>query len=181
MARFLENHDEQRAAAVFPPDRTQAAATLAATAPGMRFYFHGQMDGRKIHQPIELARAAEEPADLALRELYERLLRLSHEDVFHGGNWRLLETEPAGDASHENLIIYEWRSETAWKLVAANPTGGAAQGRVALGDAADRGSHYLLSDQLNDVDYPRSGEELAGGLYIRLEPGRAHIFDVRRQ
>lgn len=179
--RFLENHDEQRAAAVFSPDRIQAAATLAATAPGMRFYFHGQMDGRKIHQPIELARAAEEPVDLALRRLYEQLLRLSHEDVFHSGEWRLLEPTAAGDGSHEDLIVYEWRSETAWKLVAANPTGAAAQGRVALGDAADRDSDYLLSDQLNDVDYPRSGEELAGGLYIRLEPGRAHIFDVRRQ
>ncbi len=179
MARFLENHDEQRAAAVFPPERIQAAATLLATAPGMRFYCHGQMDGRKIHPPVELARAAEEPADLVLRALYERLLRLSHEDVFHNGKWRLLETISAGDASHENLIMYEWRSEKTWKLVAANPTGGTAQGRVALGDGVDRASEYLLSDQLNDVDYPRSGNDLATGLYIRLEPGRAHIFEIR--
>jgi len=178
MARFLENHDELRAAAVFPPDRIQAAATLAATAPGLRFYCHGQMDGRKIHPPVELARAAEEPADIATRGLYERLLRLSHEDVFHNGNWRLLETTSAGDASHENLIVYEWRSEKAWKLVAANPTSGTAQGRVALGEANCE-SQYLLSDQLNEVDYPRSGEELASGLYIRLEPGHAHIFEIR--
>jgi glycosidase len=179
MARFLENHDEQRAAAVFPPERIQAAATLAATSPGMRFYCHGQMDGRKIHPPVELAHAAEEPANPALRALYERLLRLSHDDVFHNGNWRLLETTSAGDASHENLIVYEWRSEKTWKLVAANPSGGAAQGRVALGDSADRAAEYLLCDQLNDVDYPRSGNDLATNLYIRLEAGRAHIFEIR--
>jgi hypothetical protein len=179
MARFLENHDEQRAAAVFPPERIQAAATLLATAPGMRFYCHGQMDGRKIHPPVELSRAGEETADPALRALYERLLRLSHDDVFHHGNWRLMETTSAGDASHENLVVYEWRSGKTWKVVAANPSGGAAQGRVALGDAVDRGAGYLLCDQLNDVDYPRSGNDLATGLYIRLEAGRAHIFDIR--
>jgi hypothetical protein len=180
MARFLENHDEQRAAAVFQPDHIQAAATLLATAPGLRFYCHGQMDGRKIHPPVELARAAEEPADPALRSLYERLLRLSHDDVFHNGAWRLLGTTSAGDASHENLIVHEWRSEKMWKLVAANPSGGTAQGRVALGDSVDRGAEYLLCDQLNDVDYPRSGSDLATGLYIRLDAGRAHIFEIRR-
>jgi hypothetical protein len=179
--RFLENHDEQRAAAIFGIGRIEAAATLAATAPGMRFYFHGQIDGRKIHQPIELARAADEPADPAVRALYERLLRLSHEDVFHTGRWRLLEARPAGDGSHENLVVYEWRSDKAWELVAANPTGDVAQGRVALGDAADRDAAYVLNDRLNGVEYSRAGSELAGGLYLRLEPGRAHVFDIRRR
>lgn len=178
--RFLENHDEQRAAASLGSARMQAAATLAATTPGMRFYFHGQIDGRKIRQPIELARAADEPVDPAVRDLYERLLRLSGEDVFHAGRWKLLETTPSGDGSHESLIVYEWRSDEAWKLVAANPGWGAAQGRVVLGNAVDPTSAYLLNDQLNAVEYPRQGNELAEGLFIRLEPGRAHVFDVRR-
>jgi len=178
MARFLENHDELRAAAVFGPERSQAAATLAATAPGLRFYFHGQIDGRKIHQPVELARAADEPADPSLQALYSRLLRLSHEDVFHSGRWKLLETAGAGDSTSDNLVVYQWRSDAAWKLVAANPTGAAAQGRVALD--ADASGAYILSDQLNDTDYSRSGQEIAAGLYIRLEAGRAHLFDIRR-
>lgn len=179
MARFLENHDEQRAAAVFGPERIQAAATLAATAPGLRFYFHGQTDGRKIHPPIELGHWPDEPADAFQQSLYERLLRLSNEDVFHSGRWKLLGTSSsAGDPTHENLIVYEWRSDSAWKLVAANPTGAMAQGRVGL--QADPTAAYFLSDQLNDADYPRSGGEMADGLYVRLEPGRAHLFDIRR-
>lgn len=178
MARFLENHDEQRAAAVFGPGRMQAAATLAATAPGMRFYFHGQTDGRKIHQPIEMARAAEEPVDDSVQALYGRLLRLSNEDVFHSGRWQPLEAVWAADPTHENLVVYEWRTESAWKLVAANPTAFAAQGRVALDAIAD--ASYVLADQLNDVEYSRLGQEMASGMYIRLEPGHAHLFDIRR-
>ncbi len=179
-ARFLENHDEQRAAACFGTARMQAAATLAATAPGMRFYFHGQIDGRKIHQPIELARAADEPVDPAVRDLYGRLLQLSEEDVFHTGHWKLLETTPAGDGSHESLVVYQWQSDEAWELVAANPGWGAAQGHVALGGSVDPAAAYVLNDRLNDMEYPRPGSELAEGLFIRLEPGRAHVFDIRR-
>jgi hypothetical protein len=178
MARFLENHDEQRAAAVFCPGRLQAAATIAATAPGMRFYFHGQTDGRKLHQPIEMRRAADEPIDASVQSLYGRLLRLSNAPVFHSGEWKLLEPAWAADPTHENLVVYEWRNDGDWKLVAANPTGGVAQGRVALN--AERSASYVLSDELNDAEYSRSGDDLTGGLYIRLEPGRAHLFDIRR-
>lgn len=178
MARFLENHDEQRAAAVFGPERMQAAATLAATAPGLRFYFHGQTDGRRIHQPIEMRRAAEEPADASVQALYARLLRLANEDVFHSGRWKLLEPVWAADPTYENLVAYEWRNNGAWKLVAANPTGSTSQGRIALD--AEPAASYVLSDRLNDTEYSRSGQEMATGLYIRLDPGRAHLFDIRR-
>lgn len=179
-ARFLENHDEERAAAVFGQNRMQAAATLASTAPGMRFYFHGQLEGFQVRLPVELGRAPEEAGSSAVREIYRHLLPIVQDDVFHSGNWNLLAAEPAGDSGNQNLIVYEWKSESTWKLVAANPTPAAAQGRVALGDALDPSARYLLSDQLNSAEYPRSGEELASGLFIRLEAGRAHVFDIRR-
>jgi hypothetical protein len=179
-ARFLENHDEQRVAAALGSARMPAAATLAATTPGMRFYFHGQIEGRKVHQPVELARAADEPVDPTIRTLYERLLQLSQEEVFHGGNWRLLQAEPAGDGSNGNLIVYEWRSEESWQLVAANPSWGAGQGHVALGNGVDPTAAYVLNDRLNGVEYPRTGSELASGLFIRLEAGGAHVFDIQK-
>ncbi|HEV2388009.1 MAG TPA: alpha-amylase family glycosyl hydrolase [Candidatus Acidoferrales bacterium] len=177
LARFLENHDEQRAATVFA-GRMQAPATLAATAPGLRFYFHGQLDGRRIHQPVELARAAQEPADAEARSLYQRLLAITNEEAFHTGRWSLLEAGSAGNGSNQNLIAYQWRSSKSWKLVAANLSGQTSDGRIALGNAATGAGHWVLSDQLNGVDYARPSAELAGGLYIRLDPWRAHVFDV---
>jgi glycosidase len=57
LARFLENHDEERSAARFG-GRVRAAAALAATLPGMRFFFDGQLEGRRISAPVKLARWA---------------------------------------------------------------------------------------------------------------------------
>lgn len=49
-ARFLENHDEPRAAAAFPPEMHEAAAVLTFLSPGLRFFHQGQFEGRtKTH------------------------------------------------------------------------------------------------------------------------------------
>lgn len=177
LGRSLENHDEQRAATIFA-GRMQAPAVLVATAPGLRFYFHGQLEGRKIHLPIELARAAEEPLDSETHSLYERLLRLSNEDVFHNGSWKLLEAGSAGNPSNQNLIVYQWRSGNAWKLVAANLSGQTSDGRIVLGETTSGTGQWVLCDQLNDVEYVRPSAEMAAGLYIRLDPWRAHLFEI---
>ena len=53
-ARFMENHDEQRRAVVFPNERLAADGTLLGTLPGIRFYHQGELEGRRIHLPITL-------------------------------------------------------------------------------------------------------------------------------
>ena len=58
-ARFMENHDEQRRAIVFPNEHLAADGTLLATLPGMRFYHQGELEGRRIHLPITLRIAGE--------------------------------------------------------------------------------------------------------------------------
>ena len=45
--RFLENHDEPRAASAFPSDVHRAAAILAFLTPGLRFFHDGQFEGRR--------------------------------------------------------------------------------------------------------------------------------------
>src|SRR5207249_4534753 len=44
--RFLENHDEPRAAAAFPPAVHRAAAAITFLVPGLRFIHEGQLEGR---------------------------------------------------------------------------------------------------------------------------------------
>src|SRR5262249_52432143 len=46
MARFLENHDEPRASATFPPGVHEAAAVITFLSPGLRFFHQGQFEGR---------------------------------------------------------------------------------------------------------------------------------------
>lgn len=178
--RFLENHDEARAAAIFGAAKREAFATVIATSPGMRFYHHGQLDGRRIHLPVPLAVAAPENPDADTRGFYERILQLSSDPVFHSGKWKLLEVSSAGDDTSRNLFAYEWLSSKARKIVVVNLAGAASQGRVHILDGISSGLQYTFLDQLHDVPYARSGAEIsASGLYTRLDPFRAHLFDVK--
>ncbi len=58
LARFLENHDEPRAAKTFAPGPHQAAALIAFFAPGLRFFQHGQLEGSQLRLPVQLCRVA---------------------------------------------------------------------------------------------------------------------------
>src|SRR5580704_1680394 len=179
LARFLENHDEARREAVFGNERLQAVGTLMGTLPGMRFYHQGELEGRRIHLPITLRMAADEPADTATSSFFDKILAISREDAFHSGTWNMLPISSEGDSSSGNLIVYEWRSEKARKVIAVNLSSGAAQGRVHLADRVQSSKNYVFYDELNDVRYPRSGEELSNlGLFIRREAFEAHLFDV---
>ncbi|MGB6823352.1 MAG: alpha-amylase family glycosyl hydrolase [Candidatus Acidiferrales bacterium] len=178
-ARILENHDEARAATVFGPAKREAFGTLIATLPGMRFYHQGQLDGRKIHLPIPLAMAAPEAPDAETRAFYERILTLSNEPVFHFGQWQLLEIQTAGDDTFRNLVAYQWLAKDARKFVIVNLSATLSQARVRFPSGISASQQYTFHDQLHDVQYLRFGEEIAqSGLYVRLDPYRAHLFDV---
>src|SRR3990170_1847206 len=179
LVRFLENHDEARAAVAFGLERLPAAATLTATLPGMRFYHQGQLEGRRRRLPVQLGRATAEVSDAEIEALYRKLLAISNEEVFHHGEWRLLDVQPAGDATHQNLIAYRWRSTETLKLVVVNLGTELSQGILPLDDELEAGRDYTFFDQFNDQTYERAGSELASsGLFVRLEAHRAHLFDI---
>ena len=179
LARFLENHDEQRRLAVFGNERLQAVGTLMATLPGMRFYHQGELEGLRIHLPISLRIAAPEPRDPASEAFFRRILGITREDAFHAGRWSLLEAVPEGDDSAKNIVAYEWRSEESWKVIVVNLGDWASQARVRLGDRVSPGVRYDFRDQLDEEHYLRDGQELqAAGLFVRRDSGGAHLFDV---
>ncbi len=179
LARFIENHDEDRSAEVFGSERLRAAATLVATAPGMRFFHQGQFEGRKIHFPIQLSHVADEPVDTAILAFYQNLLHLVRAESFHSGAWRELYPEAQGDDSAGGLIAYDWQDEKSWKLVVVNLSGNSAQARIRLGDRIAAGRQYVFADALNNNRYVRDADEIRNlGLYVRLEPFEADIFDI---
>ncbi|HVY41271.1 MAG TPA: alpha-amylase family glycosyl hydrolase [Polyangia bacterium] len=124
-ARFLENHDEPRAAAVFPPDRHRAAAALAYLLPGLRFFHEGQLEGRRARAPIQLTRRAPECPDPAVGALYDDLLALLARPLLRDGTWRLCDVGPAdtagdqaGDQADGDQTARGWRDVIAfrWQL-----------------------------------------------------------------
>jgi hypothetical protein len=179
LAGFLENHDEERCAVVFPDERLIAAGTLIGTLPGMRFYHQGELEGRRIRIPIMLQRATEEPANPAIRAFFEKVLKITNEEVFHTGHWSLLPVAAEGDDTAGNLAVYEWRSAKAWKIIAVNIVGEASQGRIQMDESISPSIQYDVYDELHDVHYSRSGQELRTiGLFVRREAFDAHLFDI---
>ena len=178
LARFLENHDEPRSAVTLD-GRLPAAAALAATVPGMRFFFDGQFEGRRVKAPVQLGRWPDEPPNEAVSALYERVLRFGSDPLMHDGEWALLPVSSAGDHTFWDIVGYRWRSETGLAVMVANPGECQAQAHLAIAGDLLPGAAFDFEDALTDARYRWTRESLeATGLYVRLEPGRAHLFLV---
>jgi hypothetical protein len=181
LARFLENHDEPRSIDAFGLQRIEAAATTAGTLPGMRFYFDGQIEGRRVRAPVQLARWLDEPREPTIEELYSRLLRATRDPVFHEGEWALLEITPTGDNTSSELISWRWRLGPSLRVVVVNNSTSPATGHVRLGSelSAAGSARLMFADVIGGGRYTRERAALLGrGLYVRLEGGRAHLFEV---
>ena len=121
LARFLENHDEPRAAATFPPGVHEAAAVITFLSPGLRFFHQGQFEGRKKRISPHLGRGPDEPVDQELSAFYDRLLAVLRQPAVRDGRWQLLECAPAWEATgpRDCFIAFAWQG----------PGGRAAAGR----------------------------------------------------
>ena len=178
LARFLENHDEPRSAATLI-GRLPAAAALFATLPGLRFYFDGQLEGRKLRTPVQLGRWADEPVDERMVNTYDALLATTSAPLFHEGEWKLLELSSAGDGSFGDLVAFRWRRGEELAVVVANLGSNVASAFVMVVPDLPRGESFDLTDRLTGVAYRWTRRSLdVRGLYVRLEPGGAHLFAV---
>jgi Alpha amylase, catalytic domain len=178
LVRFIENHDEPRAASVFEPARERAAAIATLTQTGARLVHEGQLEGRKVHLPMFLGRFPPEPGDPELESFYESLLSALSDPTFRRGQWHLCERSGwPGNDSAENLVTWCWDGETRW-LVVVNLSGAIATGhiRTPWGDA--RGHQWRLVDPTHGTTFDRTGDDLCDGLYVQLAPWDWHLFRV---
>ena len=105
--RFLENHDEPRAADGVPParDAQGGGGRGAVTARGLRFFYEGEFEGRRVHVSMHLGRRPWEPVDDELRAFYGRLLevpeapRAARRRVAAGGRPRGVAGQPDAPSS----------------------------------------------------------------------------------
>ncbi|GCD40011.1 alpha-amylase [Streptomyces chrestomyceticus JCM 4735] len=182
LVRFLENHDEPRAAETLHPAKERAAAVLIATLPGATLWHEGQFTGRRTHLPVFLDRRPDEPADTALRAFHERLLAGVHRSGMRTGRWQLLECAGWPDnASAANLLAWCWTGPAGRFLTVLNLSDQPAQGRVRLPwPELDPGA-WVLTGLLDGERYTRSGTELTGpGLFVGLDAWGTHVLAVGR-
>lgn len=182
LARFLENHDELRAAATFPSGIHQAAAVVTFLAPGLRFFQMGQFEGRKTHISPHLVRQPGEPIDQDLKQFYDRLLTVLRMPVLRDGRWELLKCSPAWDGNWTNdcFIAFAWHNSEGKRLVVVvNFADHQSQCRVKLFFTDLGGKTWRLNDLLGESAYDRDGNELqAQGLFVDLGPWKYNVFEM---
>jgi len=116
--------------------------------------------------------------DRGMREVYERLLRFADKDLFHSGEWKLLEIHSAGDETFADLLAYRWRNASECALVVVNLGGRTAQGKVQEAEAGGS-QRCAYADLITGNQYVHERAAIAReGLYVRLAPYQAHAFAV---
>jgi glycosidase len=191
-ARFVENHDEKRAALAFGATRSISAAVVTLFTPGLRFIYEGQLEGRCVKLPVQLGRRPVEQEDAEVEMAYEHILCALRDPLFQTGSFAVVDVNPAGpgDRSNDALIAMVWtpgtthsnhaRSRKIEYLIVVNLGGSRAYGRVPLSrELFSDGKQYVFDDRFSSKRYDRDGGELLyPGLYIALEAFQPHIFEI---
>ena len=184
MARFLENHDEPRAADAFAPEVHRAAAIITFLSPGLRFFHQGQFQGSKKKISPHLGRGPVEPVDTVLDAFYQRLLGVLRQSAAREGQWQLLECTPAweGNWTSDCFVAFAWKGPDGGLLiVAVNYAPNQSQCYLRLPISELSGSRWRLGDQIGDDVYDRDGNDLISrGLYLDMHPWQASLFSMNR-
>lgn len=182
LARFLENHDEPRAAATFARGVHEAAAVITYLSPGLRFFHQGQFEGRKKRISPHLVRAPQERADGALQGFYEGLLAVLRQPIVRDGEWHLLECVPAWDGNWtwDCFVVSSWHGEDGQRwLIAVNYAGNQSQCYVRLSPPDLSGRTVRFKDLMGPAGFDRDGNDLMSrGLYLDTPPWGYHVFEM---
>ena len=178
LLRFLENHDEPRAAEIFSAAKERAAAIITSSVPGARCFHEGQLEGRKIRLPVFLGRRPAEPADEDLKSFYAKLLAAIDAPIFSDGDWQLCERSGwPENSSAQNLVAWSWAKGIDRRLIVVNLCDSAVQAHVQVPWEEPRGSTWRLTDTLSDTNYERDARDMSTpGLYVELGPWGCHFF-----
>jgi hypothetical protein len=182
LLRFLENHDEPRAATNFSRDRERAAAVVASSLPGARLFHEGQLEGRKVRLPVFLGRRPAEPIDQEVQTFYSKLLAAINAPIFRDGEWKLCECGGWPDnPGFQSLVSWNWTKDNDRRLIVINLSDHPVQARVRVPGKEIQGAKWHLTDAFSDWSCDRDGDEMAGpGLYIELKAWSYYFFQCVR-
>lgn len=182
-ARFLENHDEPRAAEVFSLDQHKAAAMISFFCPGLRFFHQGQFEGYKSKLSVHLSRRAQEDVDAELSNFYAALLNCLKLPVAHNGHWRLLECTPAWDdnPTFDRFISFAWTDDRGHQLtIIVNYAPHQSQCYVKVPVTTAGGLLIEFSDRLKrDIYLREAAGVMKRGLFVDLPAWGFHAFLVQ--
>jgi len=182
LVRFLENHDEPRAADTFHPDQYKAAAIITFLSPGLRFFHQGQFEGRMKRISPHLIRAPHEPLNTDLQDFFRVLLGMMKQPLFRDGQWRMLECVPAwdGNGSWDAYLAFVWEDKNGRRaLITINYAPHSSQCYVRLPFSDMSHQQVEFRDLLSVALFHRAGNDLISrGIYLDIPPWGYHVFEV---
>lgn len=165
LVRFLENHDEPRAATTFDLDMYRAAAVITYTIPGLRFFHQGQLDGWTKQISPHLVRGPEEVPNQSLTDFHEELLAVLRNPIFKSGTWQRIDCP---------FIAHAWRGEGGERvLVVVNYAPQSGRCTLELPFPKIRNHSIRLRDFLGPAVF-----DCDGTVVVDLEPWAYHVFHV---
>lgn len=178
--RFIENHDEERAISRLGRFKSLAAAVVISTIQGIRFYYNGQFEGKKIKLPVQLGREPIEKASQPVINFYDNLLKITSDEIFKVGIWQILNPEPSDPVNNswENFLAWQWKLDNEIRIVVINYSHSNAQCRLKM-NLSTLKKVVNLEDLLTKIFYERSVDEIREqGLFIDLKGYQSHIFSL---
>jgi hypothetical protein len=181
--RFIENHDEPPAALMLPSELWHcAAATVAATIPGMFLIHEGQVVGRTVKTPVQLLRRSYQEPNQTLWAFYRSLGSILASPVFRKGEWTLLEPRQAwhDNRSSDNFLAFFWHLEGEGdRLIVVNYAPHPGQCLITLPIVSSEAQLLEFRDLLNPVTYVRDKVSLlTRGMFFDQQGYEIHIFCV---
>ena len=134
LARFLENHDEFRAASTFQWPKHPAAAAITFLSPGLRFFHQSQLEGARVRVPAHLCRGPSEPTNQEVAAFDDKLLLIT-EGYQRVSERRLVSDRPAAGFARQ----VEFRGFRFFRL------GGKGRRALRCGHKLQRRSRTVLS------------------------------------
>lgn len=185
--RFIENHDEARAAASLGISKSRAAAVLICTVPGAVLLHDGQFVGNRVKLPVQISRGPQERPNRALAAFYARLLSEMRDPIYRDGRWTLFNPKPAYEGDSPHILAYGWDGGGEYVLIFVNLTSEWAQALVkpTAWEVDIVHQEWRLYDVLGDLYNEADGDQmLERGLYVELQPYEAricHLIPMRRK
>lgn len=140
--RFIENHDEPRAATAFGDPLARVALGAIATLPGTVLIFDGQLEGRRVQAPVQFAMWPDEPSDAA--QIAQHTAELEGFLSVRQGSWELLRAVPDDEPS-TTLLAWSWTTLQVRRAVLVNLGDTEYVGSIELtGDAAHSWVHVRV-------------------------------------
>ena len=174
LLKFLENHDEERAAETLTFLNHGVAALILATVPGAHLYHEGQFEGRKSRVPVHLSRRMSEEENLGIRSLYANLFTFMQETKLYDGEWQRLEAHQGLFSRHAHaMLVWTWKTPVGEYVFCINFTDDRINGSVPY--LKDKKVLRMTDQSMTDVE---KEIYLKGTSHVKLAPWQGLIIQL---